>query len=228
MKILLIDDNKTLCETLKGYFKYNGIDCDVAYDGEAGILKAMQGCYEVILLDIALPNKSGTDVLSHLRQENLHIPVLMLTAKADLGYKKTSFEYGADDYLTKPFIHEELLLRVKALARRPHEILFDSYIRVGNIRMTLFDNQIEMNGNAVNVSVKEAKLLEFFIKHKDKYISKEWILNAIWGIDKPIQTNNIEVYVHMLRKTFPQELSGFMIETKKGLGYRLREVSNNV
>lgn len=228
MKILLTEDNQTLSKALNELFNKNGIDCDVAYDGETGLFMALNGYYDVIILDIALPKKSGTELLSNIRTGKVNTPILMLTARDSIDYKEISFELGADDYLTKPFLHKELLLRVKALARRPREMVDDSFIQIGNIRMNVYDFQIEVNSEPVNASVKEAKLLEFLFRRAGKYVSKDVILSAVWGIDKPIQTGNVEVYIHMLRKTFPPELSGFKIETKHGLGYRLTEVSDDV
>ena len=228
MKILLVEDNLILCETLSKLFKNNSIGCDVANDGETGLLKAINGYYDVIILDIALPKKSGTEILSDLRSNKNNTPILMLTAKDHISDKEISFEIGADDYLTKPFLHKELLLRIKAIARRPREMLDGYYIQAGNVRLNAFNNQIEMNGSPVNASAKAAQLLYFLFKHKENYVPKEVILQAVWGIEKPLQTNNVEVYIHMLRKTFPPEQSGFTIMTKLGVGYMLREVMRDV
>ena len=228
MRVLLIEDNKSLCKTLKEYLRNNEIECDAAYDGAVGLSYALQGFYDVILLDIALPKKSGIDILTAVRKEKITTPVLMLTAKDTIDDKEMSFEFGADDYLTKPFLHKELLIRVKALVRRSRNMLDDSHIQIGKTRINLFNFEIEMNGKTVNASIKEAKLLELLFKNKDKYLSKEFLLNAVWGIDKPLLTNNVEVYIHMLRKNFQPALSGFKIVTRQGFGYKLEEVIDDV
>jgi DNA-binding response OmpR family regulator len=224
MNVLLVEDNIALCATLKEFFKNSGIDCDVATDGDRGLYMAQKGDYNVLILDISLPKMSGTEILTVLRKGKINTPVLMLTARDGIEDKEISFERGADDYLVKPFSHRELFLRIKALARRPHGWIERSSLQIGHTQIDTDNLQIEMNGNPLNLSVTEVKLLIFMCKHKDSYVSKEAILDAVWGIDKPIQTNNVEVYIHMLRKKLPQEHSGFTIDTKYGLGYKIVEV----
>jgi DNA-binding response OmpR family regulator len=228
MKLLLVEDNEILCRSLAQLFSHHGIDCDIVNDGETGLIMACHGYYDVIILDIVMPKKSGNEVLFDMRKKSIDTPVLILTARDSIDDKEQSFGFGADDYLTKPFLHKELLLRIMALARRPRELRNGSYIQVGNTRIEILGAEVEMNGKPVDASAKEARLLEFLFKHKDRYVSKELILNAVWGIDSLVQTSNVEVYIHMLRKAFPSELSGFKIETKQGFGYKLREVDNNV
>jgi DNA-binding response OmpR family regulator len=228
MDLLLVDDNESLCKLLKAFFQSAGIRCDVANDGLAGFDKATSAFYDVIILDIALPDKSGIALLADLRAAKNNSPVLMLTARDGYDYKEAAFERGADDYLVKPFLHKELLLRVRALARRPLGILESSCLEVGAVRLNTVNMQIEMSGKPVAVSAKEAKLLCFLFKNKGRFVSKEMILNAIWGIYKPIQSNNVEVYIHMIRKDFPKKLSGFEIVTKHTLGYMALEDDGNV
>jgi len=206
----------------------SGIQCDVATDGETGFFMAENGFYDVLILDIGLPQKSGVEVLSSLRKKGVTLPVLMLTAKDDIEYKEISFEQGADDYLVKPFIDKELLFRIKALARRPRAALSDFSINIGKTSLDVINMRVDIGGAQVNVSAKEARLIEFLFKRKDSYISKELILNAVWGFDKSIITNNVEVYIRTLRKRFPPEQSGFIIETKYGVGYKLKEVVEDV
>ena len=228
MNILLVEDNKLLCKSINDFLMSYGIRCDVAPDGEIGHFMAENGCYDVLILDIGLPKKSGVEVLRSIRNSGITVPVLMLTAKDGMDYKESSFDQGADDYLIKPFVDKELLLRIKALARRPRVALNDFTIEIGKTRLDVLNMKVEMGGTFINASVREVRLLEFLSKRKDNYVSKEIILNTVWGFDKSIITNNVEVYVRTLRKRFPPDLSGFIIETKYGVGYRLKEVTGDV
>ena len=228
MNVLLIEDNKFLCKSISDFLMDADIRCDIANDGETGYFMAENCHYDVLILDIGLPLKSGVEILRSLRKKGMLSPVLMLTAQDGIDYKEVSFDLGADDYLIKPFNDKELLLRIKALARRPYMLVSDTIMIIGKISLDVMNMCVEMSGQQINLSEKETKLLEFLFKRKDSYVTKERILNAVWGFNKSITTNNVEVYVRSMRKRFPPELSGFIIETRYGVGYKLTEVDEDV
>ncbi len=223
MKVLLIEDDKGLCYTLGKLFTKNGITSEFANEGDTGYWMGLNGTYDVIILDILLPEMSGFEVLNTLRKQGNTTPVLMLTTKEEIEDKCKAFEQGADDYLVKPFSYQELLLRIGALTRRSRNILDDSYITAGNTRINRFNLEVMIGGTQVKLSLKGANLLDCLMKNKGKFVSKEMLLNSVWGIDKAIQSNSVEVYIHMLRRAFPPEASGFTIETRLGYGYRIVE-----
>ena len=221
MRVLLVEDKTELCDQLKKLFKKNKIDLDIANDGENGLEFALIYDYAVIILDIMLPGISGIDVLTKFRKHSRTTPILMLTAKETVDDKVDALNNGADDYLVKPFDFAELLARVRALHRR-FPILHDETVRVGNTVINRQRYEIRTNGKIVKTSIKEAVLLEYLFTNKGKFVAKETVLQILSGSNEgDISSNNIEVYVHHLRKKFPQDVSGFTIETKYGLGYRV-------
>ena len=225
MRLLIIDDKAELCENLRRLFKQNSCALDIALNGDAGVEMAQRGDYSVILLDIMMPDISGYKVLSILRNRGITTPVLMLTAKDTLEDKVGAFKLGSDDYLTKPFEFQELLARVNALARRSVTFV-DSIISAGAVGINRRTYEATLNGKLVKTTFNESKVLEILFMNKGKYVSKENILNILCGNYKNIESNNVEVYVHYLRRKFPCDLSGFTIETKRDVGYRLMEINH--
>lgn len=169
-----------------------------------------------------LPEQSGIDTLEQLRKSNIDTPVLMLTAKDFVNDKINAFDQGADDYLVKPFEFQELLARVKALVRRsPVEL--DKIVSLGNTAIDRDCLEVSIDGKVIKTTIKESKTLEYLFSNKGKYVSKGTILNIISGVTRDININNVEVYIHHIRKKFTPEISGFQIETKQSLGYRVIE-----
>ena len=222
MRLLIIDDKVELCDNLRRLFHENKCSLDIANDGETGVEMARKGAYSVIMLDIGMPGISGFKVLETLRLREITTPVLMLTAWDTLEDKVAAFNLGADDYLIKPFEFKELLVRVKALARRSVSLV-DNMIIVGNVSINRRSFEVKMGGVPVKMSLREAKVLEVLFLRMGEYVSKEAILDILCGRYKNLESNNVEVYVHYIRKKFPKEHSGFAIETKQGVGYRLIE-----
>ncbi len=220
MRLLLVEDKKELCEALKKLFYRNNIDLDFSLDGEEGAELALSGDYSVIILDIMLPSISGVEILKSLRSHSMPVPVIMLTARETVEDKVGALDCGADDYLVKPFEFEELLARVRALARRA-PILLEERISVGNTSIDRKTLEVSMSGRPVKTSVRESKLLERLFLGGGNFVTKESILMILSGKNKDISSNNVEVYIHYLRKKFPPESSGFIIETKQSQGYRI-------
>ena len=225
---MLVEDDKNLCYTLGQLFKKNRINVEFANTGDDGYWMCIHGVYDVIILDILLPGMSGFKILDTIRKEGNSTPILMLTTKDEIDDKSDAFNRGADDYLVKPFYYEELLLRLNALTRRSKHLINDSCIIVGNIQLDRRSFEVMMNGNPIKLTPKGAKLLYCLMKNKEKFVSKETLLNFVWGINKDIQSNSVEVYIHALRKNLPSEISGVTIETRLGFGYRIIEGAYDV
>lgn len=199
--------------------KLQNIDCDIANDGEEGLLYALSPIYDVIVLDIMLPKKSGEEILKTLRDKGNTVPVLMLTAKGTVNDKVKYLDMGADDYLVKPFSAKELFARIRALSRRPDNDIRDEMIRYEDVSFNPVKNVMTAAGKEHRLSVKEAKIFELLLKRPNQVFTREQILDRVWGYDKEVNENNIEIYVHNLRK----KLAGtaIKIDTIRGIGYTL-------
>jgi len=227
MRLLIIEDNVELCNMLENMFAKEQCALDISHDSLSGIDLAQMIDYSVIILDIMLPDVSGIDVLKRLRALGKATPIIMLTAKDTLDDKISAFNIGADDYLTKPFEFRELLARVRALERRSSELV-DQTIMLGNTSIDRYCYEVKMNGKKVKTSKNESMVLECLFLNQGKFVSKAIILNIISGASKYIDSNNVEVYIHHLRKKFPESESGFTIETKKHFGYRVLGLERDV
>ncbi|MBF7096605.1 response regulator transcription factor [Alkalibacter mobilis] len=220
MKILFVEDEKKVTEALKELCKMQNIQCDVANDGDEGMLYALNQIYDVIVLDIMLPRKSGIEILQELRANGNKTPVLMLTAKDTVEDKVKGLDSGADDYLVKPFSAKELFARLRALGRRVDSDYIDNSITIGNFKFDLENYTATIDDQPIKLSYKEGMLLEMLIKRPEQVFSREQILDRVWGFDADVNENNIEIYIHNLRK----KLKGtrIKIETLRSIGYKLK------
>jgi len=224
MRVLLVEDEKPLAAALGKIFEKNKILVDVVNDGIEGKLLSENDVYDVIILDIMLPGMTGLEILSSIRKAGKNVPILLLTAMDDTKDKVNGLNMGADDYLVKPFVTEELIARVRALGRRPWEIYQDNVIPFANISLNINTGELYVDGNLNKLTAKEAQLLEMFIRNPGMTISKEQILDRIWGIESLAMENSVEIYVHYLRKKLDKSKVG--IKTIRGLGYVLKEKEN--
>lgn len=224
MRILLVEDEVRLSEALVHTLKKNNYIVDVAFDGITGQQMAETEMYNVIILDRMLPRKNGLDVLIELRKQGITTPVLILTAKDSIKNRVEGLDSGADDYLTKPFSKSELLARIRALGRRQSEILVNEEINIGNMRFNYIKGEINANGRTIKLTSKESQILEILAKNKNIVVSKEQLLERIWGFQADIELNNIEVYLSYLRKKLAKSDCGIVIETIRARGYCLKEV----
>lgn len=220
MKVLFVEDEKKVTEALKELCKMQNIQCDVANDGEEGLLFALNQIYDVIILDIMLPQKSGIEILQELREQGNKTPVLLLTAKDTVDDKVKGLDAGADDYLVKPFSAKELFARLRALGRRIDSDYVENTMTIGNFTFDLDNFSASIDGEPVKLSYKEGLLLEMLIKRPDQVFSREQILDRVWGFDADVNENNIEIYIHNLRKKLKD--APIKIETLRSIGYRLR------
>lgn len=223
MRILLVEDEKYMAQALEEILQKNNYSVDLAYDGEYGLDCALSGIYDVIVLDIMLPRMNGLEVLKALRNERDCTPVLLLSAKSETQDKVKGLDSGADDYLAKPFKTEELLARLRALTRRKETIAFHN---------ALIYNDIELNPNSLvlhcgkrefKLTLKESQILELLIGMKELFISKNSIIEKVWGFDGEAEDSHVEVYISFLRKKLKSLKSTTVIKTIRGVGYSLQK-----
>lgn len=218
MKVLIVEDDKILAKTIEQCIK-NKYDVDMAHDGEEGVLFAKQKIYDAIILDLMMPNMNGYEVLSILRNEKIYTPVLILTAKDGLDDKIKGFRAGADDYLTKPFNREELLIRIEALIRRATGNYGQNTIEFKDLILDLNSRKISANGKEIFLQGKQFDMLEYLISSKNTIITKDQIFDKIWGFNSETTTNVIEVYASGLRKELKKVGYDKYLKTIRGVGY---------
>lgn len=224
MRILIVEDEVHLALALQAIMEKNKYTVDMVHDGESGLDYALSGVYDVILLDIMLPKMNGIDILKEIRKANMITPILLLTAKDEVSDKVRGLDYGADDYLTKPFSTEELLARVRAISRRKGEIL-DDILTFSDISLNQKNYEISCETRGIKLSLKEFQITEMLFKNSNQIITKEQIIEKVWGFDKDTEYNNVEVYVSFLRKKFQYLNTKVQIKTVRGIGYILEETT---
>ncbi|MBP1947760.1 response regulator transcription factor [Virgibacillus litoralis] len=225
-KILIVDDEASIVTLLKFNVEQAGFEVDVAYDGLQAIQKAKEFSYDLILLDLMLPEMDGIDVCRHLRNNKIDTPILMLTAKDDEFDKVLGLELGADDYLTKPFSPKEVVARIKAILRRSQKSAETDFasIRIGELFIYPDRYEAEMNGTTLTFTRKEFELLHYLAAHKDKVLSRDQLLSAVWNYDFVGDTRIVDVHVsHLREKIEPDTKKPIYIKTVRGLGYKLEE-----
>lgn len=222
IKLLVVEDEITLADNIKEILADIG-EITLAYDGEEGMFEAESGVYDLILLDLMLPGKNGYEVLAALREQNIQTPVLILTAKDGLEDKVTGFQKGADDYLTKPFYREELILRVKALLKRSLGLYDENTLTYGTLTCDLAKNEVRFQDTPLPIQGKEFELLLYFIQNKGVIITKEQIFDRIWGFDSETTITVVEVYMSHLRKHLKPSGMDQRFKTLRNVGYILQD-----
>lgn len=222
IKLLVVEDEVTLADNIKEILADIG-EITLAYDGEEGLFEAESGVYDLILLDLMLPGKNGYEVLAALREQNIQTPVLILTAKDGLEDKVTGFQKGADDYLTKPFYREELILRVKALLKRSLGLYDENTLTYGTLTCDLAKNEVRFQDTPLPIQGKEFELLLYFIQNKGVIITKEQIFDRIWGFDSETTITVVEVYMSHLRKHLKPSGMDQHFKTLRNVGYILQD-----
>ncbi len=220
MKILIVEDERILSDTIKQCI-CKKFDTEQAFDGYEAYMLAKENIYDAIVLDLMLPEMSGYDVLLKLRNDKVFTPVLILTAKDNIGDKVKGFKYGADDYLVKPFEREELLVRLEALIRRANGSYKEDFVEFEGLKLNLKNRIATINGEEVVLQGKQFDILEYLINSKGVIITKEQIFDKIWGFDSETTTNVVEVYASGLRKTLKKYGYDKHIKTIRGVGYMI-------
>ena len=222
MKILVVEDEVNLAKTVKQCL-CDSYDVELAFDGYEGYMLAKNDIYDVIILDLMLPEMSGYDVLKKIRDENINTPVLILSAKDGIGDKVKGFNYGADDYLVKPFDREELLVRIEAILRRSNKLYRNDILKFKNLELNIKNHEATINGEPIVLSGKQFDILEFLLNAQNTIITKEQIFDKIWGFNSDTTTNVVEVYASSLRKNLKKYGYDKYIKTVRGVGYIISE-----
>lgn len=222
MRILIVEDEHRIAASIKKGLELEHFVVDIAYDGADGFDLAVTGEYDCLVLDIMLPGLNGIDICKRLRQQDNHTPILILTARGQLRDKVTAFDCGVDDYLTKPFNFEELLVRIRALTRRPHSIT-SSTISLGGLILNPSTFEVSRDGQRISLSAREFSLLEYFLRHPNQILTKDQIINHVWDYNAHVLPNTVEVYVKNLRRKIDFPFTGKkpLLVTVRGFGYKI-------
>ena len=225
MNILIVDDERALANTLSDLLKQNNYSVTTAYDGEEGLDHALTGIFDLFIFDVMMPRIDGFSLLREIRARKINTPVLMLTAKTELGDKIFGLNLGADDYITKPFHTDELMARIKALLRRKEnftgDVLTFADISLDRDSLTLIKGE-----KTVTLGKKEFQILEMLMLSAGKSIDKERFIEKIWGYDSEAEYNAIEVYVSFIRRKLALVGSNVQIKSIRGIGYNLSDGKN--
>ena len=221
MRILVIEDERTLAGFIEQSLRADGHAVTVRHDGPSGEAAALTGDYALVLLDLTLPGKDGLDVLAAVRARLPDLPVVALTARTAIEQRVEGLDRGANDYVTKPFSFEELLARVRAQLRAPGQ-RESSVLDAAGIRMDLRTRRVQHGGREVQLTAREFEVLAYLMRHPDQVLSREQILNAVWGFDFDPGTKVLEVYIGYLRRKLGATDDADPIETVRNVGYRLR------
>lgn len=222
MRILVVEDEHKIARAIKEGLEEESYAVDLSFDGQEGLNAARYEEYDLIILDRMLPGgMDGAEICETLRREGNHTPVLMLTARDQVRDRVQGLNSGADDYVVKPFSFEELLARVKALLRRPHESLGE-VLSVGDLTLNTTTHEVRRAEKAIQVSSKEYALLEYLMRNKNKVLSKHNIITHVWDFDADILPNTVEVFVAYLRAKIDKPFGGpALLQTVRGFGYKI-------
>lgn len=224
MRILLVEDEKRLATALEYILKKNKFYVDSAYDGITGQNMAETGVYDVIILDRMLPGKEGVNILKDIRAMGIKSSVILLTAKDSVACRVEGLDAGADDYLVKPFSTDELLARVRALGRRSDNKIVEDKITLAALELYPMRCEAVHGTTTVKLTVKETQLLELLMRNHGQVLTREQILDRVWGFESDVEMNSVEIYIHYLRRKLKLKECGVSLNTIRGIGYYLTEV----
>ncbi|MBQ2446535.1 MAG: response regulator transcription factor [Oscillospiraceae bacterium] len=219
MKILIVEDEKILADSLRNLLEGKGFQVEIAYDGETGAEYAMLGVYDLLILDVMMPNMNGYQVARQVRTRRCTTPILMLTAKSELQDRIDGLNAGADYYLTKPFDSRELLACINALLRRQGNQVDE--LSFGNTSLDLASGMLICGEKSIRLTAREFDVMRFLLQTQGRILSKEVLLSRIWGYESNAVENHVEVYVGFLRKKLARIGSNIRIEAIRRLGYHL-------
>ena len=220
MRALIVEDDRALARTLGEMLKSAYFESDISYDGESGLDNGLSDTYDLIVLDIMLPKKDGFSIARELRAAKIDTPILMLTARTETGDKVRGLDSGADYYLTKPFEMSELLACVRALTRRQGEVVMDE-LTFGDLTLNLSTCDLCYGDKKVRLGKKEFSIMRIFMTNGAAIVSKETLINKVWGFESDAEDNNVEVYISFLRKKLAFLKAPVQIATLRKFGYRL-------
>lgn len=221
MRILVVEDEHKIAGAIKRGLEQERYAVDVAYDADSGLGMALSEVYDVMILDRMLPGLiEGVDIAKEVRANNIHTPILFLTAKDSISDRVIGLNAGADDYLVKPFAFEELVARVRALLRRPNETL-SSVLKLDDLEMNLSTGIVRRTNKVIQLSAKEFALLEYLLRNQNMVLSKQQIISHVWDYDADILPNTVEVFIGYLRNKIEKPFRGpHLVHTVRGFGYK--------
>jgi DNA-binding response OmpR family regulator len=224
-KILIVEDEKKIATTLKKGLTENGYYVDLAFDGQIGKRIFFANVYDLVILDINMPGMNGYELCKAIRAHNQQVPVIMLTAMTTTDDKIEGFDSGTDDYIIKPFEFKELLVRIRALLKRTlqQQMPSGNVLRVADLEMNLDTKEVQRDNKTIPLTAKEFQLLEFFMRNRNRVLSRVDIAVSVWDIDFDTKTNVIDVYVNYLRNKIDRQFSTKLIHTQVGMGYVLKD-----
>ncbi len=221
MRVLVVEDEKKIASFVRKGLEAQGFVVEVSHNGDEGYTLATSRPYDAVVLDIMLPGRDGLSILRNLRDRNVPLPVILLTARSELNERLEGLNLGADDYLTKPFYIEELIARIRAVTRRAAGTT-QGILTVGDLSMNLLTREVKRGGAAIELTPREFTLLEHLMRSPGRVLTRAQICEQVWDYDFDPGTNLVDVYVQRLRKKVDAEASVKLIETIRGVGYRLR------
>ena len=220
MKILIIEDDKEISEALREGLEDESYAVDTCLDGEEGYRTAAADEYDLIILDVMLPSMNGFEICKKLRAEKNTTPILMLTARGQSQDVIRGLDFGADDYLPKPFNFDVLLAHMRAILRRPSQKL-EEVLRVGDLVLNPSSKQVLRAGDEIKLTTKEYAVLEYLMRNEGKVLSKEKIISNVWDFDADVLPNNVELFIMFLRKKIDKPYKQKLIQTVPGFGYKI-------
>ncbi|MCI9377572.1 MAG: response regulator transcription factor [Eubacterium sp.] len=226
MRILLVEDDKNLLETLSFQLTHAGFIVDTCENGEDALYYITENIHDLILLDRMLPIIDGITVLQKLRASGNQIPVILLTALGELSDKITGLDSGADDYLVKPFAFEELLARIRSISRRPRQWMPTETLTFGDLTFDPAANRLSGAAGSCTLSKKEGALLKIFLQNPAQTLPRATLLSKVWGFDSEVEEGNLDNYMHFIRRRLKSASSSVSIKTVRGIGYRLEDTSH--
>ncbi len=224
-KILVVEDEKKIANTLKKGLTENGYYTDVAFDGLIGKKMFFANAYDLVIIDINLPLLNGYELCKTIRNHNQQVPIIMLTAMNTTDDKIEGFNSGTDDYMVKPFEFKELQVRIRALLKRTlnQQLPSGNILKVGDLEMNLDSKEVTRENTKITLTAKEFQLLEYFMRNRNRVVSRADIAVSVWDIDFDTTTNVIDVYVNYLRNKIDKQFNSKLIHTQVGMGYILKE-----
>ena len=222
-KVLIIEDEVKISRFLQLELKHEGYSSDATADGREGYIMAQSGNYDIIILDLMLPNLSGIEICRRLRAEGIDTPIIMLTAKDDVSDKVTGLDVGADDYLTKPFAIEELLARMRVALKKQTKTNETPVLKAGRLTLDRNKYEVHFDDTLVTLTKKEFELLAYLMKNKNLVLSREQIVENVWGYEYEAETNVTDVYIRYLRSKIDEVFGTHYIKTVRGIGYQFKD-----